>query len=391
MTTNLHQASNQWSTRPADERYESLEAMLAAARRHKHSAKEKIVQVGDLQAVPTAGGDLTLVGKAGNPARLTNWSFGQLAQYAGAPPSYLRELPAALAAVNINHGLAKRGDDKANLLLHSNGSLIARSLATDSYGRIWDADLIERLIPLQGHGWRVPPARPALPNQPGTRPATEADVLRVRGGNGGLSVNVGDLIAPAGLYASDHDCFVFMVNEDRRIDDGSDGGLSRGFFLSNSEVANGRALKLTAFLYRHVCGNHIVWGASSVVEVKVHHKGEDALGRFSRQMPELRAYADRAASEDEARIAAARRLVIGNSKEELEEVLYTRLRGQLSRALILAAFERAKMDSNFDKTINPFSCWGWVQGATAHSQSLPFADERNRIDRAAEKVLQLAI
>ena len=49
----------------------------------------------------------------------------------------------------------------------------------------------------------------------GIRIATEADVLR--GAGFGLSIRVGDKIAPAGLYASDHDMFVFMVNNDKRI------------------------------------------------------------------------------------------------------------------------------------------------------------------------------
>ena len=39
------------------------------------------------------------------------------------------------------------------------------------------------------------------------------------------TMKLGDLIAPAGIYASDHDMFAFMVNEDARIDDGSDEGI----------------------------------------------------------------------------------------------------------------------------------------------------------------------
>ncbi len=79
----------------------------------------------------------------------------------------------------------------------------------------------------------VPPARPAFPDQPGTRPATEDDVLAVKDF---LSINVGDPVAPAGLYASNHDMFAFLINEENRIDDGSDSGLSRGVFFENSEV-----------------------------------------------------------------------------------------------------------------------------------------------------------
>ena len=80
------------------------------------------------------------------------------------------------------------------------------------------------------------------------------------------------MIAPAGLYASDHDCFAFMVNESVTVDDGSDGGLCRGFFVSNSEVG-AASLKFTS-LYRSVCGNHIVWGAKQAQERHCPHRQE---------------------------------------------------------------------------------------------------------------------
>jgi hypothetical protein len=43
----------------------------------------------------------------GCTAALTHWSFGQLATIAGAPPQYLRSLPAAIASDAINHGLQR--------------------------------------------------------------------------------------------------------------------------------------------------------------------------------------------------------------------------------------------------------------------------------------------
>lgn len=142
--------------------------------------------------------------------------------------------------------LQARGDDgnRCNALFHSNGNFVCRAFTSDDYARIWNYELIGRLRDVMGDGWRVPPARPAFINQPGARPATEADVLARKTTGGGLTINMGDMIAPAGLYASDHDCFIFMVNEEQRIDDGSDGGLSRGFFISHSEVG-ASALKVT--------------------------------------------------------------------------------------------------------------------------------------------------
>jgi hypothetical protein len=78
----------------------------------------------------------------------------------------------------------------------------------------------ERLSELPETGWRVPPARLAQGDDRQARPATASDVLDDREGGGGLSINLGDMIAPAGLYASDRDMFVFMVNEKNPIEDG---------------------------------------------------------------------------------------------------------------------------------------------------------------------------
>ena len=39
------------------------------------------------------------------PPRLSRYSFGQLASQVGAPAAYLRQLPAALAGINLQYGL----------------------------------------------------------------------------------------------------------------------------------------------------------------------------------------------------------------------------------------------------------------------------------------------
>jgi hypothetical protein len=389
---NLYQASNQWATRPDDQRFWTLEDMLAACTEYRNSAREAKVTFTSLHVQPMGGdgAQLAVVGPAGNPAILTHWAMGQLSGAAGAPASYLRSLPADLACTNINYGLAQRGADVANLLIHKNGGLVLRSATSEDYSRIWNVDVINRLLPFRQYGWRVPPARPVNGNSRGARPATEADVLESREGGGGLSVNVGDMIAPAGLYASDHDCFIFMVNEKNRIRDGSEGGLSRGFFLTNSEVGNGKALKVTTFLYRHVCGNHIVWGAEGVQEIKVVHRGEADL-RFRRELEaEIRSYAEGSAAEDEAAIASARRFKLGNNKDEVLNGLFKALRGDLSRKTIEASYDQAVLEAEKETTLDPNTAWGYAQGLTAYSQETPYADERSKLDRASGKVLSMA-
>ena len=39
---------------------------------------------------------------------------------------------------------------------------------------------------------------------------------------------------------------------------------------------------------------------------------------------------------------------------------------------------------------DPRSVWGFVQGMTRHSQTLPYADARTAMDKAAGKVMEMA-
>jgi hypothetical protein len=395
----LTAASREWASRPDDQRFWTLADMLRQMEAWRDSACEAVVDLRDLRVEPADGGGLALVGRKGNAAVPTHWAFGQLCRdfAGGCPADWCRALPADLAAANVNHGLrrtvAAAGEDgkACNLLLsQSPGGLVLRSATSDRYGRIWNAGIVERLQALEAGGWRVPPARPARDGQSGTRPATEADVLRFDQGGGGTPIRVGDPVAPAGLYASDHDAFAFMVS-DRIIDDGTDGGLARGFYLQNSEVGTGRAMSVTTFLYRSVCGNHLIWGAENVRSLRVRHVGQPDARWQSALEIELRRYAEGSAAADSARVAVARAMLLGETRDATIETVWARLRNDgLSRKLVTAGYDSADHAANWDRTINPRSVWGLVQGLTSHSQSLPYADQRNAIDVAAAKVLALA-
>lgn len=385
---NLYQANSQWSTRPADERFWTLQDLHNACDHHRTTARQATVKMRDLAFRAGDDGNVLLAGPTGTEATLTHWSFGQIAGRISAPADYLRSLPAPLAAQNLNHGLQRLdADATGRALFHQNGSLVCRCVTSDQYTRIFNSEVTSRLLPLESAGWRVPPARPVHPNQPGARPATEADVLRDRDGGGGLSVNVGDMISPAGLYASDHDMFAFLVNEERIIQDGSEGGLARGFFVTNSEVG-AAALKVTKFLYRHVCGNHIVWGAKAVSELRIVHRGA-ADRRFAYQLAaELKVYANQAASIEEARIVEAKSCILGDTKDEVLDRLF---KGNvLPRKGLEKAYEYAEIEADTHAAGSPRTAWGFAQGITRLSQDTQFADKRNEIDRAAGRVLEMA-
>lgn len=389
---NLMRASNQWAFRPADERFWNLKELHEATILHRHQAVTASIKLEDTR-VEAVGESLQLTGRTGVPAKFTHWSFGQLASLAQAPGSYLRTLPATLAAQNLNHGLKNRENGESHLLMSkgpdgrgfNDGQVSSeyriRAFTSDRYARIWNHEIVERLIELPSE-WRVPPARPADSSDPRVRPATEADILDRKGM---LSIKVGDMIAPAGLYASDEDMFVFMVDESRPIYDGTPEGLARGFFITNSEVGKA-SFRVTTFLYRHCCGNHIIWDAQQLEEIKIRHVGTAPTKAFAQLSVELIKYSEASASMDEARIHSAKSFKIAaNMDDVIDEVFQKKI---ISRSNAQAAYQLCEENADVDG--DPRSAWGLSQGITRLSQEQVNADQRVVLDRAAGKVLQIA-
>jgi hypothetical protein len=394
--SNLYAASHQWATRPDDERYESLQAMYDATKKYAHSSIQAKAPLSDLR-VEAAGTDLRLIGKTGTAANLTHYSFGQLSRFAKAPAEYLRALPATLAAQNLNHGLKAEGkerDDSLRLLFHSNGSLVTRAIVTENYDRVWNYQLVgkimERLTPA---GWVVPPARPVRAGQKGTRKATAADILPNQK-EFGLAVKEGDDIAPAGLYASDHDMFAFLVNQIDPIWDGAK-FLNRGVFIQNSEVGD-CSLRFKLFTYDNVCGNHIVWGVGKVAEIAVRHiKGGDevagrtmmnAMNKWNIMAKELPS-----ASVISNNITAAKGFEIAAKKEDVLDAVFkfAKVKGlsRLTRDTIESGYEVAEKTPRYGA---PTTVWGLVNGLTEHSQTSTHADVRNELDVQAGRLMEMA-
>jgi hypothetical protein len=232
----------------------------------------------------------------------------------------------------------------------------------------------------------VPPARPNG-NDPRSRPATESDILPGQS-DFGLSVNVGDMIAPAGCYASDHDSFIFLVNPYRIINDGGK-GLMRGIFISNSEVGAG-ALKIHAFMVENVCGNHICWNANTTMKIKIIHKGF-AAANFKHSLSRLLAQIDSQADAPiQHMIVAARHTELGTTRDEVIDSLYSNRKIGLTRRELEAGWDAAVIHESAARA-TPSTIWGMHHGLTRYSQTLGFADERMRIDSAAGRILALAV
>ncbi len=350
----LFKAHQQWANRPKDERFATLLVLYQATLAYAQTAREKTVSYADIRAEAIQG-DVQLVGKQGTPAQLTHWAFGQLAARVGAPAAYLRNLPATLAVQNLNHGLAKlESGNTAQLLFHQNGNLLLRALTSDSYARIWNWEVVQRLMDMTGQGWE-----PAVPD-----------------------FNTFGDAAPS-LYASDHDMFVFLRSKNVDIaEPGADQPIYRGIIVENSEVG-AAALKLTRFLYRAMCGNHIIWGASKVIDLSIRHVGQ-ARNKWGTIAMEIRAYADESTGRESDMIAKAQTRTLAVNKDELLDLLFGKRSLGLSRKVLEAGYDAVLPAQDGD----PLSAWGIVQGLTRYSQTLGVADKRTDIDRAAGKILE---
>lgn len=104
----IGRVSSEWFSRPADQRYLSLSQLHASVHNRTERSRTRTVESAAIRVEASSGDPerlaLMLPGAA-VPAMPTHWSFGQLASLVGAPASYLRQLPAPLAAINLQYGL----------------------------------------------------------------------------------------------------------------------------------------------------------------------------------------------------------------------------------------------------------------------------------------------
>ena len=354
----LHQASRQWSTRPSDQRFTSLPALAAFTAYQRQHSRSVVVSSRKLNIEPD-GQELRVLGPNGHGYMPTHWAFGQLAQRAEAPAGYLRTLPAPMAADCLNYGLQfKREVDEIGCLLRKNGDEPEFAAATGpNYGRIWNAEIADMLVRKFGDGinghWRVP-------------------------GEFGKRIEV--TTANTTLYASDRDMFVFLADEDRRIEipnrrGGSSGSMARGFFVWNSEVG-AQTIGAAFFLFDYACCNRIVWGAEQFSEVRIRHTSGAPDRWLEQVVPVLEEYAT---SSEKPIVEAIQHAQERRVEKALDKFLANRFGKGLVSSIKTAfeADEHRPIETVFDV----------VTGATAYARSITHQDRRVQIERQAGELL----
>jgi hypothetical protein len=305
-----------------------------------------------------------------------------------APAAYLRRLSAQVAATCLNEGLAAAATDDTDDSDDSDKSLLFRAdadaggmslhaLVSDKYRRVWNHEVLETLVALREAApqWTFPIAHRSAARVSGTGAGTAS-----WGTDSGRELPV--------CYASDHDMFVFLTDQQNTIEVGGT-RYFRGFFVENSEVG-AASFRVTMFLFDAVCCNVIVWGVTQVREITMRHVGsirEAVLGPASAVRAALASYTNRPASEDQARIATAMRTLVADTREATITTLLGRRISGLTETALDAAYTIVEQTPRYG---DPRSVWGIVNGLTEYSQRGDHADARIALDRAAGKVLEIA-
>jgi hypothetical protein len=374
--------SSQWFSRPDDQKFLTLDDMLAAKKIDAQTMTSRIVDthkfeiVGDVDEANPSVGNLHVEYVDDNHRdhvnSPTNWSFGQLSQLSGAPAGYLRDLPAPLAADCLQWGLRyNRGRELVKVYGSQTEGGDLRAATGPDYGRIYDWEVLEpikRLVDESGGRWKVPGM--------------------MTGSRDGLAIydpEVPVTLDTTTLFASDRDVFVFLVDDRHPIEvgklaNGEPDLMFRGFYAWNSETGS-KTAGIAAMYLRGVCMNRNLWGVEHFSEIKLRHT-KFAPDRFAAEArPALESFAHGATGTFIEGVQAAKSAKIAYDDNSRLEFLSKRagLSGRMAKA---AAARHIKEEGRPVETV-----WDAAQAITAIARDVPHQDARIDIERKAGALL----
>ena len=372
---NIGRVSSEWFSRPDDERFLSLTDLHDVVRARADRATTRVVDSKAIRVEARSDSPERLslmVPDEERPVAPTNWAFGQLCSLVGAPASYLRELPAALAGINLQHGLVAHRGEQVKLLQTDDGRTELRAATGPEYGRIWDYELVEAVMKIAGDGvgqtrWKVP----GVLDWSNMHYNPYVDVTR----------------DTTTLYASDRDVFIFLVDDTHPIEAGKlpngDPDLYfRGFYCWNSEVG-AKTLGMATFYLRAVCMNRNLWGVENFEEVKIRHS-KFAANRFAHEAaPALEHFADSSPMPFLNGIKTARERIVARKDEDRETFLRKRGFSKAETAKIVATVLS-------EEGRPPETIYDFVQGITAFARTSTNQDSRLELEGKARKLLETA-
>ncbi len=368
--------SSEWFSRPDDERYLSLSELFASVKRRSDHSRTRTVESAAIRVEASRDDPerlALLLPNSERPVAPTHWSFGQLASLVGAPSSYLRQLPAPLAAINLQYGLTSHRAEQVKTLEIEDDRVELRAVTGPDYGRIHDHELVSAVQRIAGNGtgdtrWKVP------------------GVLDWSTGIYNPNVDVSKETTT--LYASDRDVFLFLVDdlnpiEAGKLPDGSPDLYFRGFYCWNSEVG-AKTLGMASFYLRAVCQNRNLWGVEDFEEITIRHS-KYAASRFAQEAaPALTRFANSSPTPFLNGIKSARERIVARSDEDRQAFLRKRgfSRGETTRIIDSVLTEEGR---------KPESIFDFVQGITAMARGKTHQDARLEMEGKAKKLLDLAV
>ena len=271
-------------------------------------------------------------------------------------------MPAAIVAdaLNFNMKFSRGPEDVGILSTRTEDAVELRAATGPRYGRIWDREVVDHLVDKFGDGvsgdWRVP---------------------------GEFSQRVQVTKDNTTLYASDRDMFVFLADEENRIEipgrrAGQSGSFARGFF--RLELRSRQVCARLRFLPVRLCLLQPD-GMGRGPVYRDPHSPHRRRPRLLERRP--------AAGPDRIleRVGPARRQGDrGRAPQrigtDISTFLGTRF-GQKLAPVIMAAHQAEE-----DRPIE--TLWDASVGATAYARTIPNTDRRLEIERAAGALLKLA-
>jgi len=367
--------SSEWFSRPDDERYLDLTDLYIAVRRRAERAQTRTMEsrAVKVEASRNSAERLALIVPGRDePVAPTHWSFGQLCSLVGAPSSYMRQLPAPLAGINLQHGLLSHRAELVKTLEADDGRIELRAVTGPDYGRIWDHELVAAVMKIAGNGtgdtrWKVPGVLDwaTMTHNP------FVDITK----------------DTTTLYASDRDVFLFLVDDTNpieagRLPDGSPDLYFRGFYCWNSEVGS-KTLGIASFYLRAVCMNRNLWGVENFEEITIRHS-KFAAQRFAHEAtPALTSFANSSPAPFIAGIKSARERIVARNDEDRDSFL--RKRG-FSKSETTKIIESVLLEEGRP----PESVFDFVQGITALARGKAHQDARIEMEAKAKRLLEQA-
>ncbi|MFS3136076.1 DUF932 domain-containing protein [Gluconacetobacter sacchari] len=367
--------SSEWFSRPDDERYLSLSDLHAAtlARAERATARTVESRAIRVEASRDNAERLTLTVPGQNdPIAPTHWSFGQMCSLVSAPSSYLRNLPAPLAAINLQHGLLSHRAELIKTLETEDGRVELRAVTGPDYGRIWDHELVGAVRKIAGDGtgdtnWKVPGVIDwaTMTHNPYVDITKETTTL----------------------YASDRDVFLFLVDDTHpieagRLPNGDPDLYFRGFYVWNSEVGS-KSLGIASFYLRGVCQNRILWGVENFEQITIRHS-KFAASRFVQQAaPALRNFATAGPASFVSGIQASRQAIVARDDDDRETFLRRRgfSKPETTKIIETVLHEEGR---------KPESVFDFVQGITALARTKANQDTRLDLEEKARRLMERA-